>query len=97
MVYSAGNKSDRCGKAGEVNSCSQPTCFLGRPSLWISRVHLLELGAGRVVRKERSVGAPRDGGIRAGKALGGFLGIGSGRTEGVHLLPWKSWSVPYLP
>lgn len=63
VVYRAGKETDRCGKSGEVNICSQPTCLPGRPSLWISRVHLLELGAGRVVRKEWSVAAPRDGGI----------------------------------
>lgn len=73
VVYRAGNETDRHGRTGEVNSCSQPTCFPGSPSLWIIRVYLLELGAGRVVRKERSVGAPRDEGIGAGKASAGFL------------------------
>ena len=73
VVYRAGNETDRCGRAGEVNSCSQPTCFPGRPSLWISRVHLLELEAGKVVRKERSVGDTRDGSIGEGKASAVFL------------------------
>ena len=67
VVYRAGNETDRCGRAGE------PTCFPGRPSLWISRVHLLELGAGKVVRKERSVGDTRDGSIGEGKASAVFL------------------------
>lgn len=52
VVYRAGNETDRCGRAGEVNSCSQRTCFPGRPSLWISRVHLLELGPGRLLERK---------------------------------------------
>lgn len=48
FCYRAGDESGGfvTGRETDVKICNSPACFPGRSGLWVTGVHLLDLGAG---------------------------------------------------